>query len=80
MKPLREGERGFCTATCRKAYHKHGGAYRKLRVEVEKLVDKRLRKLVRDELTALLDSLEVVIHTGTYAGQPDTWGSIRFKD
>jgi hypothetical protein len=54
--PMREGERGFCTPNCRKSYHKHGGAYRKLRGEVRKMaekefarMEKRLREIVREE-------------------------------
>lgn len=42
--PLREGQRGFCTANCRKSYHKHGGAYRKLRDEVRKMVTKEFTR------------------------------------
>ncbi len=38
--PLRPNTRGFCSDNCRKSYHKHGGAYRKLRVEVRKMVEK----------------------------------------
>jgi hypothetical protein len=56
--PLREGTRGFCSDNCRKSYHKHGGAYRKLKVEMLKLVaremaglEKRLRQIVWEELT-----------------------------
>lgn len=40
--PLREGTRGFCSGNCRKSYHKHGGAYRKLRAEVQKLVKREM--------------------------------------
>jgi recombinational DNA repair protein (RecF pathway) len=64
VKPLREGERGFCCANCRKSYHKHGGAYRKLKHEMEKLVakkmgelEKRVREIMRAELKSLVDSL-----------------------
>ncbi len=49
-KPLREGERGFCSPNCRKSYHKHGGAYRKLRSELEKMIDRRLRTVIQEEL------------------------------
>jgi hypothetical protein len=38
---VKENERGFCTPNCRKSYHKHGGAYRKLKVEMKKMVEKR---------------------------------------
>ena len=42
VRPVKEGERGFCTPNCRKSYHKHGGAYRKLKVEMLKLVERRM--------------------------------------
>ncbi len=54
--PLREGQRGFCSDNCRKSYHKHGGAYRKLKVELEKMLDKRLRDLTKD-LRPLLNGI-----------------------
>jgi hypothetical protein len=38
--PLREGTRGFCSDNCRKSYHKHGGAYRKLKAEMKKMIEK----------------------------------------
>ncbi len=48
---------GFCSDNCRKSYHKHGGAYRKLKVEMLKLlnremreIEKRLQEIVREEL------------------------------
>jgi len=40
VRPMREGERGFCTPNCRKSYHKHGGAYRKLKGEMAKMIEK----------------------------------------
>jgi hypothetical protein len=43
--PLREGTRGFCSGNCRKSYHKHGGAYRKLKVEMKRMVEKELAAL-----------------------------------
>jgi hypothetical protein len=49
-RPLMEGQRGFCTPNCRKSYHKHGGAYRKLRTEIEKLIEKRFRGLIQVEI------------------------------
>lgn len=70
--PLREGQRGFCSDNCRKSYHKHGGAYRKLRGEMQKMLDKeiaifevnrmrffeeRTRKLVREELLAIVNQM-----------------------
>src|SRR5262252_8599029 len=59
FRPRLENELGFCSANCRKSYHKHGGAYRKLRGEVRKMVavelkaiDKRFREIVREEIRA----------------------------
>ena len=40
--PLRPNTRGFCSDNCRKSYHKHGGAYRKLRGEIEKLIKRHV--------------------------------------
>lgn len=48
-RPLREKERGFCSANCRKSYHKHGGAYRKLKVEVAKLVTREIARRIQLE-------------------------------
>ena len=67
VRPVKEGERGFCTPNCRKSYHKHGGAYRKLKVEIAKLVEKRMgeikqqmRSLVLEELTKYAQYAKVV--------------------
>jgi hypothetical protein len=53
--------RGFCSDNCRKSYHKHGGAYRKLKVEMLKLlnremreIEKRLQEIARAEIEAAL--------------------------
>jgi hypothetical protein len=43
--PLRQDMRGFCTGTCRKSYHKHGGAYRKLRDLMRTMVAKEFAKI-----------------------------------
>lgn len=53
--PLKPDQRGFCTANCRKSYHKHGGAYRKLKVEIEKLVARRMLELKAELLTRVYD-------------------------
>ena len=45
VKPSRPGERGFCSANCRKSYHKHGGAYRKLKGEMQKMVARQMAEL-----------------------------------
>lgn len=56
-RPLLKDTRGFCSDNCRKSYHKHGGAYRKLKGEMVKMVERhleedrtRLRQIVREEL------------------------------
>ena len=48
VRPVKEGERGFCTPNCRKSYHKHGGAYRKLKVEMQRMVAKEFDKIKAD--------------------------------
>lgn len=53
VRPLREGERGFCCDNHRKSYHKHGGAYRKLKEVMERMLDKALQNL-RDECGAII--------------------------
>lgn len=65
--PLRPNTRGFCSDNCRKSYHKHGGAYRKLKVEVSKLVNQRMdaierqiRSIVLEELTKYAQYAKVV--------------------
>ena len=57
VRPVMEGQRGFCSANCRKSYHKHGGAYSKLKGTVEQMVERRfaqlekeLRGIVREEI------------------------------
>jgi hypothetical protein len=59
FRPRLEGELGFCSANCRKSYHKHGGAYRKLKAEAKKMLEaevrkmeKRFREIVREEIRA----------------------------
>ncbi len=44
VKPSRPGEHWFCSANCRKSYHKHGGAYRKLKGEMQKMVAKEMKE------------------------------------
>lgn len=81
VRPVKEGERGFCSDNCRKSYHKHGGAYRKLKVELEKMVEKRLRALLGEEfqkcllhvnLTDVYSHSEDCLHTHEiwYQGAP----------
>src|ERR1035441_1047819 len=66
VRPVKENERGFCTPNCRKSYHKHGGAYRKLKVQMQKMVTremaalgKRLREIVREELREAISGEDV---------------------
>ncbi len=50
-RPLRSIDRyGFCKPDCKKSFHKNGGAYRKLKAELEKLIDRRLRVVMREEI------------------------------
>ena len=51
--PLREGTRGFCSDNCRKSYHKHGGAYRKLKVEMKRMVEKEFKAIRTELLTTM---------------------------
>ena len=51
--PLRPDTRGFCSDNCRKSYHKHGGAYRKLRGEMRKMIEKGINDL-RKELYSIV--------------------------
>jgi len=39
-------ELSFCCDNCRKSYHKHGGAYRKLKAEMQKMVAKALPEML----------------------------------
>ena len=60
VRPVVEGQRGFCTATCRKSYHKHGGAYRKLKGLMEHMVTRRLleiEKTVQQTIDAIDEKL-----------------------
>jgi hypothetical protein len=60
VRPRREGEMGFCSDNCRKSYHKHGGAYRKLKAETQKMVE----RLVRERLQ-LVEPCEMCKGKGT---------------
>jgi hypothetical protein len=53
IRPRREGEMGFCSDNCRKSYHKHGGAYRKLKVEMKKMVEREMQMARLDLFHAL---------------------------
>jgi hypothetical protein len=57
FRPLRPGidQYGFCSPNCKKSFHKHGGAYRKLRGETRKMVEKELAKL-RKDLSAMMSA------------------------
>ena len=59
---------GFCSDNCRKSYHKHGGAYRKLKVEMKKMLEKEFTGIHAElkELRALwieTESLYVAVST-----------------
>ena len=89
VRPLLEGQRGFCCANCRKSYHKHGGAYRKLKHELKKMVakelaslipeavfvacEKRFRQIVREEM----ETATVCVQEITEGGETCLQGSIR---
>lgn len=53
VRPVKENERGFCSDNCRKSYHKHGGAYRKLKAEMQKLVAKHMAAINEANQTEL---------------------------
>jgi hypothetical protein len=61
-RPLLPGTRGFCCANCRKSYHKHGGAYRKLKGEMHKMVERQLpvvlALVMREYMPDLLRQIE----------------------
>lgn len=60
-RPMRGDERGFCSDTCRKSYHKHGGAYRKLRAVTEKMVEKRFAELRNDLATMISAEVALIL-------------------
>ena len=45
VRPRREGEHGFCKDNCRKSFHKHQGAYSKLKGDMEKMVQKEFASI-----------------------------------
>ncbi len=55
--PLKKGQRGFCSDAHRKEYHKHGGAYRKLKGEVLKLVNQRMERIAQNLRSIVLEEL-----------------------
>ena len=50
---------GFCSDNCRKSYHKHGGAYRKLKVEMKRMVEKGLTELRSEVMTLIRVEVEI---------------------
>jgi hypothetical protein len=48
VRPRREGEMGFCCDNHRKNYHKHQGAYSKLKGEMQKMVTKAISDLRKE--------------------------------
>jgi hypothetical protein len=61
--------RGFCSDNCRKSYHKHGGAYRKLRLEVERLVLREVTRRVQLEEPCELCKGKGVLYTSGNGGR-----------
>ena len=53
-------ELGFCSDNCRKSYRKHGGAYRKLRAEMRKMLERDLPALVSAGIQAELNKRGLV--------------------
>jgi predicted transcriptional regulator len=76
--PLREGTRGFCSGNCRKSYHKHGGAYRKLKLEMKRMVDRRLDELaeqMRKLMEPILDdAVSNIVRRELTATVTQMWG------
>ena len=62
VRPVKENERGFCTPNCRKSYHKHGGAYRKLKVEMKRMVEREMQKIRLELFRALSLHMESAHH------------------
>jgi hypothetical protein len=56
VRPRREGEHGFCKDNCRKSFHKHQGAYSKLKVEMKRMVEREFTHVHAElkELRALV--------------------------
>jgi hypothetical protein len=52
VRPRREGEHGFCEDNCRKSFHKHQGAYSKLKGDMQKMVAKEFA-IIHAELKEL---------------------------
>lgn len=80
-RPVKENERGFCSDNCRKSYHKHGGAYRKLRGEVRKMIDKEFSHIKAEmkELRALWIEAEERWVKLSEVMSPQEWRSINKK-
>lgn len=54
--------RGFCSGNCRKSYHKHGGAYRKLKAEMLKLVYKEIEAFKHLQSQLIGNAIQGWIH------------------
>lgn len=59
-RPLLKDQRGFCCDNCRKSYHKHGGAYRKLKVEMKRMIEREFTGIYTalNGLTQRLNALD----------------------
>ena len=70
-RPLRETDKyGFCSPTCKKSFHKHGGAYRKLKGEIEKLISRRLVEIKAELYTHVFDIVREEIQRTAPAVEP----------
>ncbi len=50
-RPLRPDQKyGFHSPECKKQFHKHGAAFIQLKDALEKLIDRRLRAVIREEI------------------------------
>lgn len=80
FRPRKDGECGFCSKNCRKSYHKHGGAYRKLRAEVRKMAARELAKLqadLREFIWQVMEEAVVDINEYVESGRAAYQGTIR---
>jgi hypothetical protein len=80
VRPRREGEMGFCSDNCRKSYHKHGGAYRKLKVEMKRMVEKGIHEMRTDLWDIVRTEVEHAINrkdSGPHPPAPSPLQAIR---
>src|ERR1700675_2464218 len=70
VKPSRPGEHYFCSDNCRKSFHKHGGAYRKLKLELERMVRRDYAKRLQMEEPCELCQGKGIVPSGQGARRP----------